>query len=129
MKTTFKIKKVLDKKDTQEAFTALKKASFNLANNCSNSPSILDEQKKLYYRIYRYLYPLYIQYDNAQKVATPIGNFETIYKYQEVKRIPKALLTAIETTKSPTKKDLESKIAELENKLNSSSKKRVWVIY
>ena len=127
MKTTFKIKKVLNKGDTDRAYTLIRKASYHLANECANSPtSPSKECAVLYQRIKRYLNSQFISYDKDKQLATPIGNFETIYKYQEVKRIPKALLTAIETApKSPTKKDLESKIAELENKLNSSSKKRV----
>ena len=126
MKSTFKIKKVLNKDDTNKAYTLIRKASYHLANECSNSPtSPSKECAVLYQRILRYLNSQFVSYDKDKQLATPIGNFETVEKYQTATRIPKALLTAIETTKSPTKKDLESKIAELENKLNSSSKKRV----
>jgi|TARA_R100000656_G_scaffold118668_2_gene92382 hypothetical protein len=126
MKTTFKIKKVLNKDDTNKAYTLIRKASYHLANECSNSPSSPSKEcARLYSRIMRYLNSQFIAYDKDKQLATPIGNFETVEKYLSVSRIPKALLTALETSKSPTKKDLESKIAELENKLNSNSKKRV----
>jgi len=81
--------KKLNNNETSEAYKLIRKVSYHLANQTSNTQNATPEiKKKMYFDIQNALRKTYLKYDRETKTATPLKSLETLEKLLNKKVTP-----------------------------------------
>ena len=103
--------KKLNQNETSEAYKLIRKASWHLANETSNTinaPDVL--RKKMYFDIQNNLKKAYLKYDRDTKTATPLKSLETLEKLLNKKVTPSTYSNLVPAQKSRAKKTKNGRI-------------------
>jgi hypothetical protein len=97
--------KKLNQNETSEAYKLIRKASWHLANETSNTinaPDVL--RKKMYFDIQNNLKKAYLKYDRETKTATSLKSLETLEKLLKKKVTPPSYSNHVPAHKIRAKK-------------------------
>ena len=103
--------KKLNNNETSEAYKMIRKVSYHLANETSNTKTATPEiRKKMYFDIQNSLRKTYLQYDRETKTATPLKSLETLEKLLNKKVTPSTYSNHVPAQKSRAKKTKNGRI-------------------
>ena len=103
--------KKLTNNETSEAYKLIRKVSYHLANQTSNTQNATPEiKKKMYFDIQNSLRKTYLQYDRETKTATPLKSLETLEKLLNKKVTPPTYSNHIPAYKPRAKKTKTKRI-------------------